>query len=112
MTRTIMLNDERILAVRPIRREDAPRLQDFHRSHCPQTRYQRFFGHYPELSDEQAAWFAGVDGHDRLALVAIDPENPEKFAGVVRLDRDRAPRQPNMRRSSPTPGKGMESDTA
>lgn len=88
MSRTIKLNDGKSLLVRPIRPDDAARLQVFHRSHSARTRYQRFFGHYPELSDHQAERFATVDGHDRLALVAIDPADSETFAGVVRLDRD------------------------
>jgi len=88
MSRSITTNDGRILPVRAIRPDDAERLQAFHRGHSARTLYQRFFRHYPELSDDQAEWFANVDGHDRLALVAVAPDEPEKFAGVVRLDRD------------------------
>ncbi len=88
MPRTITTNDGRVLPVRSIRPDDVERLQAFHRGHSARTRYQRFFGHYPELSDQQAGWFTSVDGHDRLALVAVDPDEPEHFAGVIRLDRD------------------------
>ncbi|MEZ4498675.1 MAG: GNAT family N-acetyltransferase [Thermomicrobiales bacterium] len=88
MPRTITLNNGRILPVRSLQPEDAALLQTFHRSHSARTLYQRFFGHYPELSDAMAERFATVDGHDRLALVATDPENDGKFVGVVRLDRD------------------------
>ncbi|MBX3070564.1 MAG: GNAT family N-acetyltransferase [Thermomicrobiales bacterium] len=88
MMRTITINDGRNLPVRPVRPEDAPLLQDFHRGHSARTLYQRFFGHYPELSDSMAERFATVDGHDRLALVATDPLDDRKLVGVVRLDRD------------------------
>jgi L-amino acid N-acyltransferase YncA len=41
-----------------------------------------------ELSDEMAERFADVDGEDRYALVALDPENPEEIVGVVRYERE------------------------
>jgi L-amino acid N-acyltransferase YncA len=41
-----------------------------------------------ELSDEMAERFADVDGEDRYALVALDPENPEEIVGVVRYKRE------------------------
>lgn len=88
VSRTITLNNGTILPVRELRPDDASRLQAFHRSHSARTLYQRFFGHYPELSDAMAERFATVDGHDRLALVAVDPGNEDWFVGVVRLDRD------------------------
>lgn len=88
MTRTITIDDGRVLPVRAIRPDDAARLQEFHRGHSAQSLYQRFFGHYPELSDSMAERFANVDGHDRLALVATEPDGDEKLVGVVRLDRD------------------------
>lgn len=88
MTRHITLMDGRQIPIRPIRPDDAPRLQVFHRSHSPRTLYQRFFRHYPELDDAQAERFATVDGHNRLALIALDPDDPDQIVGVVRLDRD------------------------
>jgi RimJ/RimL family protein N-acetyltransferase len=88
MMQTITLLDGRAVPYRPIWPEDAPRLQRFHLTQSPRTSYQRFFGHYPVLSDSQAERFATVDGHNRLALVALDPENHDTIIGVVRLDRD------------------------
>ena len=40
-----------------------------------------------ELSEKQARYFAEVDGRDRFALVAPDPENEEEILAVVRYDR-------------------------
>jgi len=40
-----------------------------------------------ELSDEMAERFADVDGEDRYALVALDPENLDEIVGVVRYER-------------------------
>jgi L-amino acid N-acyltransferase YncA len=41
-----------------------------------------------ELSDEMAERFADVDGEDRYALVALDPENLDEIVGVVRYERE------------------------
>ena len=47
----------------------------------------RFFGPLKRLSDGQARRFAEVDGRDRFALVALDPEDPEEIVGVVRYEK-------------------------
>jgi RimJ/RimL family protein N-acetyltransferase len=44
-----------------------------------------------ELSDAQARRFAEVDGVDRYALVALDPENEDEIVAVVRYDRSESP---------------------
>ena len=88
MPDTITLDDGRTVPFRPVQPDDARRLQQLHLSHSARTLYQRFFGYYPELSDAQASRFATVDGHDRLAMVALDPEDSDKLIGVARLDRD------------------------
>ena len=49
----------------------------------------RFFGPLKQLSDEMAERFADVDGKDRFALVALDPENPDEIVAVVRYERER-----------------------
>jgi RimJ/RimL family protein N-acetyltransferase len=41
-----------------------------------------------ELSDEQARHFAEVDGANRYALVALDPEDDQEIVAVVRYDRE------------------------
>jgi GNAT superfamily N-acetyltransferase len=40
-----------------------------------------------ELSEKQARYFAEVDGQDRFALVALDPEDEGEIVAVVRYDR-------------------------
>ena len=84
----VQLDDGRLVPWRPIQPGDAVRLQALHRGHSERTRYLRFFSYYPELSDRQAERFASVDGHDRLAIVALDPDDPDVIIGVVRLDRE------------------------
>jgi GNAT superfamily N-acetyltransferase len=48
----------------------------------------RFFGAKPELSDRKAGYFTNVDGINRFALVALDPERPEEIIAVVSFDRE------------------------
>ncbi len=84
----IRIRDGEIVPFREIAPADAERLQRFHRNLSERSRYQRFMWHYPELTDAQAQRFATVDQVDRVALVAIDPLDPETLIGVVRLDRD------------------------
>ena len=48
----------------------------------------RVFGPLNGLSDKQARRFAEVDGRDRFALVALDPDDPGEIVGVVRYERE------------------------
>jgi hypothetical protein len=68
--------------------ENASALQRFH--HCLSERsiYLRFFGAKPELSDKKAGYFTNVDGINRFALVALDPEREGEIIGVVSFDRE------------------------
>ncbi len=84
----IVLEDGTTIPIRSITPADAVPLQRFHLGLSAKSRYMRFFGHYPELVPELAHFFTNVDGTDRLALVALDPGNPQTIIGVVRLDRD------------------------
>ena len=74
--------------VRPIRPDDAARLQAFHRRLSRDSIFFRFFSHLPELSDERAAYFTRIDYRSRMALVAVCPgtDGDEEIAGVIRYD--------------------------
>lgn len=76
--------------IRPITLDDVPALQRFHDGLSEQSVYQRHFRVLPHLSDEQARYFCDVDGHDRFAIVATDPERPHDIIAVVRFDREEA----------------------
>ena len=84
----IALRDGVCLSVRRIRAEDAAALQRLVGRSSDRSVELRFFGPLKELSDEMAERFADVDGEDRYALVALDPENPEEIVGVVRYERE------------------------
>lgn len=84
----LTLPDGRSIAYRHIAPGDAPALQRFHAGLSERSIYQRFFEVMPRLSDRQAAYFTGADGTERVALVALDPDQPGELIGVVRIDRD------------------------
>ena len=85
----IALRDGVCLPVRRIRAEDAAALQRLVGRSSDRSVELRFFGPLKELSDKMAERFADVDGEDRYAVVALDPENPDEIVGVARYERER-----------------------
>jgi RimJ/RimL family protein N-acetyltransferase len=76
---------EESIAIRPLRPDDAPRLQETHRRLSPEAIRLRFHGYLRELPDEMARHFCAVDGHDRAAFAAVTGD-PERIIGVGRYD--------------------------
>ena len=87
--RSLTLSDGRRVPLRSIRAEDAEALQRLVGRSSDRSVELRFFGPLRVLSDEMARRFSDLDGKDRFALVALDPENPEEIVGVVRYARER-----------------------
>lgn len=85
---TIHTFEGQAIRVRPIEPGDWEALQRFHRTLSEETIEQRMFESMPALSDERAHDYCDVDGYDRFALVAIDPDAPAEIIGVVRYDRE------------------------
>jgi len=77
------LRDGRLCRVRPVRPDDAVRLQEFHRQLSPETIFHRFFAPYPTLGRRDAAHFTVVDYVDRVALVALVDD---AIIGVTRYE--------------------------
>lgn len=75
--------------VREVEPTDAPALRRLVGRLSADSVYMRYFGHVKELTKERARRFAEVDGCDRFALVALDPENEGEIVGVVRYERER-----------------------
>lgn len=84
----LVLADGASVSVREVRPEDASALQRLVGRLSQDTIRLRFFGPKEELSDEKARHFADVDGVDRYALVALDPEDEEEIVAVVGYDRE------------------------
>ena len=74
--------------LRPIRPDDAPRLQALAPRLSDRTIYYRFFGARRRLHPHEAEHLARVDYHDHMAVVAerATPQGPE-LIGVVRYER-------------------------
>ena len=86
---TITLRDGTPLVIRPIRPDDAPRLQSFHARLSPESVYLRWLSAHPVLTDEEADTLTRVDYHDRMAFVATlpsaaSPPGAETIVGVAR----------------------------
>ena len=74
----VMLGDGRVVQIRPIVAGDADGLVDLHGRCSPQSRYLRFQSPKPQLRPAEAAYLAGADGTDRVALVATTVEDGEE----------------------------------
>ena len=84
----LALRDGTCVRVRRVRAEDAAALQRLVGRSSDRSIELRFFGPLKELSDEMARRFADVDGKDRFALVALDPQDPGEIVAVVRYGRE------------------------
>ncbi|HET8523375.1 MAG TPA: GNAT family N-acetyltransferase [Thermomicrobiales bacterium] len=84
----ITLPEGRVIVYRPIEPSDQEALQRFHRRLSDQTVFFRFFGPLRELSTARAVYFTNVDGYNRFALVALDPDQPGDLIAVARIDRE------------------------
>jgi RimJ/RimL family protein N-acetyltransferase len=73
------------VTIRPIRPDDMERLQAFHLRLSPEAIRLRFHGYLRELPETLARRFTQVDGHDRVAFVAVT-DDPERIVGVGRYD--------------------------
>jgi RimJ/RimL family protein N-acetyltransferase len=84
----LTLRDGVSVPVREVRAEDAEALRRLVNRSSERSIELRFFGPMKELSEERARSFAEVDGVDRFALVALDPEDESEIVAVVRYERE------------------------
>ncbi|MGH3106743.1 MAG: GNAT family N-acetyltransferase [Rubrobacteraceae bacterium] len=84
----LTLRDGVSVPVREVRAEDAGALRRLVDRSSERSIELRFFGPVRELSEERARSFAEVDGVDRFALVALDPEDEGEIVAVVRYERE------------------------
>ena len=85
LERELTLRDGAVVRLRPIRPDDAPRLQALHSRLSLDTAYQRFFAIVKRLPPDWARVLATVDYRRRLALVVEAPSGDELIA-VGRYD--------------------------
>jgi acyl-CoA synthetase (NDP forming)/GNAT superfamily N-acetyltransferase len=67
----VVASDGGIVHLRPILPSDADALLRFHASLSERTRYLRFFGPYPRISERDLARFTHVDHHSRVAFICL-----------------------------------------
>jgi RimJ/RimL family protein N-acetyltransferase len=65
-----LLHDGTEVEIRPIRPDDAERLQVSHARLSPESRFRRYLSAKPTLSAADARYLAELDGSDHFALVA------------------------------------------
>src|SRR4026208_1330694 len=73
----VVLADGDVIQVRPTKPDDADQLIAFHARLSTESRYFRFFRVKDTLERSEANFFANVDYHQRMALVA--PEDALMF---------------------------------
>lgn len=67
----VVASDGAMVHIRPITPEDAEGLVGLHARSSERTRYLRFFGPYPRISDKDLFRFTNVDHRDRVALIVL-----------------------------------------
>jgi len=85
------LNDGTLVVLRPLRSDDASRLETGFRQLSPESRYCRFLTHKISLSPSELKYFTQCDGANHLALGAFltDAEGEElALVAVGRYVRD------------------------
>jgi acetyltransferase len=84
----IVLQDGTPVTIRPIRPDDAPKLQTAFKRLSTQSIYYRFLQIFSQLTDQQARDFANLDYYQRMAFVAETQEADElSLIGVARFAR-------------------------
>jgi acetoin utilization protein AcuB len=82
---TVTLANGETIHIRPIRPDDATRLQDSHVKMSPETIYDRFMGYKNALPDQEARYLASLDYDRHMALVATsNKNNEENIVGIAR----------------------------
>jgi len=84
---SVTLSSGRRVVIRPLRREDGPRLQAAFARLTPDSRYRRFLASKPQLTAGDLRQLTDVDGHRHVALVAAAAEDPDQIVGVARYFR-------------------------
>ncbi|MFT3764454.1 MAG: GNAT family N-acetyltransferase [Minicystis sp.] len=86
---SVTLRDGTRVTLRPIRPDDAAALRAMFHRLSAESRYQRFFAVFSDLSPAMLRYLTEVDGDDHLAIVAVVPgDDGERIVGVARAVRE------------------------
>jgi RimJ/RimL family protein N-acetyltransferase len=86
----LSLLDGTTVFVRPIAPEDKPLLVAGLRRLSPETVYRRFMSPKTHFSEAELRYLTEVDGHDHIALVAVNDQGLIAVARCVRVSEDTA----------------------
>ncbi|HEY3020548.1 MAG TPA: GNAT family N-acetyltransferase [Solirubrobacteraceae bacterium] len=87
MSRAVTLPDGGRLVIRPIEPDDRSALVDAFERLSEESRYRRFFGPVPALTDRQLDYLTDVDHHDHEALIAFPEPTGDGDSGAVAVAR-------------------------
>ncbi|HEX6010465.1 MAG TPA: acetate--CoA ligase family protein, partial [Geminicoccaceae bacterium] len=85
LEQTATLRDGTSIRLRPIRPEDMPALKGLFDALTPEDRRMRLFSSMREIPDEFAARLTQIDYDCEMVLVALDPDDPDRFWGGARI---------------------------
>jgi acetyltransferase len=74
----VVLRDNSLITIRPIKPEDAKNLQQFFSCLSPESKYFRFFKHFNELNVAMLVRLTQVDYYRDMALIALNKEADEE----------------------------------
>lgn len=74
----------RSVMLRPIRGEDEPSMEEFHRGLSPESLRYRFFTSRRNFKHREFAQFTQIDYEQEMAFVAVPDDAPDTMLGVVR----------------------------
>ena len=77
----VILNDGDIATLRPITPADRDAIRAFYDRVSDQSKYLRFFGTHPTLTDDDLDRWLHTDGYDKVALVMVERGNIVAVAG-------------------------------
>ena len=81
----VRLNSGGRARIRPIRPDDASRIQAAYGRLSPEAQYQRFLTIKTRLSSEELRYLTDVDGERHFALVACPADEPDRIVAVARF---------------------------
>jgi GNAT superfamily N-acetyltransferase len=83
----LALPDGTKVLIRPITPEDKPLLAEGLRRLSPEAAFRRFLSPKVSFSAAELRYLTEVDGHDHIALVAVQAEEPSSLIAVARCVR-------------------------
>src|SRR3954470_16824896 len=74
------IDDRRLLAIRPVRSDDGPRLGSLYASLSDESLRRRFLGPAPRLGERELRYLTEIDHRTHVALAAVDSRTGEMLA--------------------------------